>query len=61
MAEEFKICLAGKNTVVEGTESLKAIEDIELWLTENQIYYLENDPEKPVGDASKYVVLPLDM
>jgi hypothetical protein len=62
MAEEFKICLAGTNTTpVEGTEDLKLMEDIELWLAEHQVYYDENDPEKPVDDGSKYVVLPIDM
>jgi hypothetical protein len=62
MAEEFKICLAGTNTApVEGTEDLKLMEDIELWLAEHQVYYDENDPEKPVDDGSKYVVLPIDM
>jgi hypothetical protein len=62
MAEEFKICLAGTNTKpVEGTEHFKLMEDIELWLAEHQVYYAENDPEKPVDDGSKYVVLPIDM
>jgi len=62
MAEEFKICFAGTTTKpVEGTEHLKTMEEIEPWLAENQIYYAENDPERPVGEGSKYVVLPIDM
>jgi hypothetical protein len=62
MAEEFKICFAGTTTQpVEGTEHLKTMEEIEPWLAENQIYYAENDPERPVGEGSKYVVLPIDM
>jgi hypothetical protein len=62
MAEEYKICLAGTSTApVPGTENLKTMEQIEEWLFDNQVYYAENDPEKPVGEGSKYVVLPIDM
>lgn len=62
MAEEYKICLAGTSTLaVAGTENLTTMEQIEEWLIENQVYYLPDDPEKPVDGGSKYVVLPKDM
>jgi hypothetical protein len=63
MAEQlYKICLAGTSTApVAGTESLNTMELIQPWLDENQVYYGENDPDRPVGEGSKYVVLPHDM
>ena len=63
MAEElYKICLAGTSTEpLAGTESLNTMDLIEAWLIENQVYYAENDPDRPVGEGSKYIVLPHDM
>ena len=63
MAEElYKICLAGTTTEpFAGTESLTTMDLIKAWLDVNQVYYDENDPEKPVGEGSKFVVLPYDM
>lgn len=61
MAETFKICLAGTNTHVAGTEELILPNEIKSWLLENQIYYVEGDPNRTEPDGSKYVVLPTDM
>jgi hypothetical protein len=61
MADTFKICLAGTNTQVAGTEEITFPNEIGVWLLANQIYYEEGNPEKPGTDGSKYVVLPTDM
>jgi hypothetical protein len=61
MADTFKVCLAGTSTPVEGTTTFATLVEVEEWLMGKQVYYDENDPEKPVNDGSKYVVLPSDM
>ena len=62
MEELYKICFAGTSTApVPGTENLKTLAEIQDWLHEHQVYYSADDPEKPVNDGSKYVVLPKDM
>lgn len=62
MAQEtFKVCLAGTSNPVEGTSPEMTEEQVVNWLAENQVYYEENDPEKPLTDLSKYVVLPSNM
>lgn len=57
----FKVCLAGTSTPIEGTTTFATIADVEKFLVDKQVYYAENDPEKPIGDGSKYVILPHDM
>lgn len=62
MAEEtFKICLSGTSNPVEGTNPNMTSEEADTWLSENQVFYEENDPERPAQDSSKYVKLPSDM
>jgi len=61
MAETFKICLAGTNTQVAGTEEITFSNEIAEWLLVNQVYYEEGDPNRTEPDGSKYVVLPTDM
>lgn len=61
MSELFKICLAGTSTPVEGTTTFATLVEVEEWLKGKQVYYDQNDPEKPGTDGSKYVVLPSDM
>jgi hypothetical protein len=61
MADTFKICLAGTNTQIAGTEEITFPNEIAEWLLVNQVYYENGNPEKPENDGSKYVVLPTDM
>lgn len=61
MADTFKICLAGTNTQVAGTEELTLPNEIGSWLLDNQVYYEAEDVNRPEPDGSKYVVLPSDM
>jgi hypothetical protein len=61
MVETFKICLAGTNTQVAGTEEITFPNEIADWLSVNQVYYEIGDAERPENDGSKYVVLPTDM
>lgn len=61
MAETFKVCLAGTSTPVEGTTTFATIADAENYLADKQVYYSDNDPERPGTDGSKYVILPSDM
>lgn len=61
MEGTFKVCLSGTNLPVEGTNPNMTEEEVDLWLLENQVYYEEEDPEKPTTDSSKYVKLPWDM
>jgi hypothetical protein len=57
----FKVCLAGTNISVDGTNQNMTEEEAQEWLLENQVYYEDDDPEKPLTDSSKYVKLPSDM
>lgn len=57
----FKVCLAGTSNPVEGTTTFATMADAEEFLKDKQIFYTENDPERPTPDGSKYVVLPHDM
>lgn len=59
--EKFKVCLAGTCIPVEGTNPSMTEEEADLWIAENQVYYDEDDTEKPSSDMSKYVKLPHDM
>lgn len=61
MADTFKVCLAGTSTPAEGTTTFATLAEVEEWLKDKQVYYDENDPERPGTDSSKYVVLPSDM
>jgi hypothetical protein len=61
MADTFKVCLAGTSTPAEGTTTFATLAEVEEWLKGKQVYYDENDPERPGTDCSKYVVLPSDM
>ena len=61
MEGTFKVCLSGTSSPVEGTNPNMTEEEAQLWLDENQVYYEEEDPEKPAQDLSKYVKLPSDM
>lgn len=56
MATIYKITLAGSTDSVEGTEHLNTYELCEAWLAENQVYYSEDDTEKPATDSSKYIL-----
>lgn len=57
----FKVCLAGTSEPIEGTTSFETLEDAKEFLLDIQVYYSEEDPEKPLNDGSKYVILPSDM
>ena len=57
----FKVCLAGSNVPLDGTTTFATIEDAWEYLRPIQVYYDENDPERPLNNGSKYVVLPHDM
>ncbi len=57
----YKVCLAGTSLPVEGTTTFATMADAEEFLKDKQVIYEENDPEKPVNDGSKYVILPHDM
>ncbi len=57
----FKVCLAGTSSPVEGTTTFATMAEAEEFLKDKQVMYAENDPEKPIGDGSKYVILPHDM
>jgi hypothetical protein len=61
MSDSFKICLAGTSKPVEGTSTFATLVEAEEWLKGKQVYYDENDTERPGTDGSKYVVLPSDM
>jgi hypothetical protein len=57
----FKVCIAGTSDPVEGTNPNMTEQEVTEWLLENQVYYDDEDPERPATDGSKYVVLPWDM
>jgi hypothetical protein len=61
MEGTFKICLAGTSTPVEGTNPNMTEQEVIDWLIENQVFFEDEDPEKPLNDGSKYVKLPSDM
>ena len=56
MATTYKITFPGSTDPVEGTEHLNTYELCEAWLAENQIYYSDEDPEKPATDSVKYIL-----
>ncbi len=56
MATTYKITLAGSLDSVEGTENFTTLEECQAWLDENQIYYHEDHPEKPITDGVKYIL-----
>ena len=57
----YKVCLAGTSTPADGTTTFETLDDAQAWLANRQVYYADGDPEKPLTDGSKYVVLPSDM
>ncbi len=57
----YKVCLAGTSTPVEGTNSFSTLAEAEEYLKDKQIYYSDNDPDRPSPDGSKFVILPFDM
>lgn len=57
----FKVCLAGTSTPIEGTTTFNSLDEANEFLLDIQVYYSEGDPEKPLSDGSKYVILPHDM
>jgi hypothetical protein len=61
MEETFKVCLAGTSTPVEGTNPNMTEQEVMDWLMENQVYFEEDDPDRPSNDGSKYVKLASDM
>lgn len=56
MAMTYKIFEAGKDVPVLGTEHFTTLDECEDWLAENQVFYEDEDPEKPHPDGSKYIL-----
>ena len=57
----YKVCLAGTSTPVEGTTTFASMAEAEDYLKDKQVYYSDNDPDRPTPDGSKFVILPHDM
>ncbi len=57
----YKVCLAGTSIPVEGTTTFQTLEEAQEFLQDKQVYYSDDDPERPSPDGSKYVILPYDM
>lgn len=52
----YKIFEAGKDVPVIGTENFVTLDECEDWLGQNQIFYDDEDPERPETDGSKYIL-----
>lgn len=57
----YKVCLGGTSTPVEGTTTFGTHEEAVDFLKDKQIYFSDDDPDRPSPDGSKYVILPHDM
>jgi hypothetical protein len=56
MATNYKITLSGNSESVEGTEAFTTLEECQAWLDANQVYYADDDADKPATDSSKYIL-----
>lgn len=56
MGTTYKITLAGNTESVEGTQAFTTLEECQAWLDVNQVFYADEDLEKPATDSSKYIL-----
>ena len=56
MATTYKITLSGSTESVEGTQTFTTVEECQAWLDVHQVYYADDDADKPATDSCKYIL-----